>query len=96
MFCKYLRNQEMKIFNYEKKEMIPLTNEEAETYEKQKVCHIHEKEFSTNEKYRKVKDRCHYTEKFRGAAHNNCNLRYRIPKEIPIVFIMVLYTIVIL
>ena len=24
--------------------------------------------------------------KYRGAAHNICNLRYRIPKEIPIVF----------
>ena len=25
-------------------------------------------------------------EKYRGAAHNICNLRYKIPKEIPIVF----------
>ena len=24
--------------------------------------------------------------KFRGAAHSNCNLRYKIPKEIPVVF----------
>ena len=30
----------MKIVNYEKKEMIPLTDEETEFYEKQKVCHI--------------------------------------------------------
>ena len=29
---------------------------------------------------------CHYTEKFRGAAHNICNLRYKVPKEIPVVF----------
>ena len=34
----------------------------------------------------KVKDHCHYTGKYRGAAHNICNLRYKIPKEIPIVF----------
>ena len=26
--------------NYEKKEMIPLTNEETNSYEKQKVCYI--------------------------------------------------------
>ena len=26
------------------------------------------------------------TGKYRGAAHNICNLRYKIPKEIPIVF----------
>ena len=29
---------------------------------------------------------CHYTGKYRGTAHNNCNLRYKVPKEIPIVF----------
>ena len=35
--------------------------------------------------YQKVRDHCHYTGKFRGAAHNICNLRYVI-KKIPIVF----------
>ena len=34
----------------------------------------------------KVKDYCHYTGKYRGAAHDICNLRYKIPKEIPVVF----------
>ena len=34
----------------------------------------------------KVRDHCHYTGKYRGAAHNICNLRYKILKEIPIVF----------
>ena len=29
---------------------------------------------------------CHYTGKYRGAAHGICNLRYNIPREIPIVF----------
>ena len=37
-------------------------------------------------KYHKVKDHCHYTGKYRGAAHDICNLRYKIPKEIPVVF----------
>ena len=93
IFCKDLRDQAMKIINYEKKDMIPLTNEEKGFYEKQKVCYICEKGFCTdkNDKntfklYRKVRDHCHYTEKFRGAAHNICNLRYKIPKEIPAVF----------
>ena len=36
-------------------------------------------------KHHKVKDHCHYTGKYRVAAHNICNLRYKIPKEIPIV-----------
>ena len=34
----------------------------------------------------KVRDHCHFTGKYRGAAHSKCNLRYKIPKEIPIVF----------
>ena len=36
--------------------------------------------------YHKVRDDCHYTRKFRGAAHSICNLRYKKPKEIPVVF----------
>ena len=43
----------------------------------------------SDKKHYKVRDHCHYTGKCRGAAHNICNLRYKIPKEIPIVFIMV-------
>ena len=35
---------------------------------------------------KKVRDHCHYTGKYRNAPHNICNLRYKIPKEIPIVF----------
>ena len=39
-----------------------------------------------DKKYYKVRDHCHYTGKYRGTAHNICNLRYKIPKEIPEVF----------
>ena len=42
-----------------------------------------EKEFKL---YQKVRDHCHYIEKFRGAAHSICNLKYEVPKEIPVVF----------
>ena len=38
--CKGLSDLAMKIINYEEKKMIPLTNEENESDEKQKVCHI--------------------------------------------------------
>ena len=38
-----------------------------------------------DENKRKVKDHCHYTGKFRGAAHSKCNLNYKVPKDIPII-----------
>ena len=89
-FCVDLKEHATKINNYEKKEMIPLTKEEKKIHRQQKVCYICKKGFSTdhddNKKYHKVKDHCHYTGKYRGAAHDICNLRYKIPKEIPVVF----------
>ena len=70
-----------------KKDMIPLTKTEEENCNNQKVCSICKKEFDkSHKKHHKVRDHCHYTGKYRGAAHNICNLRYKIPKEIPIVF----------
>ena len=33
-------------------------------------------------KHHKVKDHCHYTGKYRGAAHDISNLKCKIPKEI--------------
>ena len=67
--------------------MIPLTKKEQKKYNNQKVCYICKKEFDkSDKKHYKVRDHCHYTGKYRGVAHNICNLRYKIPKEIPIVF----------
>ena len=47
-FCKDLKKGATKIINYEEKEMIPLTDEENKSYEKQKVCYICKKEFRTD------------------------------------------------
>ena len=86
-FSKDLREHASKIINYEKKKMIPLTTEEKIYHNKQKICYICKKEFNNNDKKNyKVRDHCHYTSKYRGAAHSICNLRYKVPKEIPIVF----------
>ena len=86
-FCKDLREHATKIINYEKKDMIPLTKKEEKNYNNQKVCYMRKKEFDkSDKKHYKVRDHCHYTGKYRGATHNICNLRYKIPKEIPIVF----------
>ena len=86
-FCKDLQEHATKIINYGKKKMIPLTKKEEKNHNKQKVCYICKKEFNTDDKkHYKVKDHYHYLGKYTGAAHNICNLSYRIPKEIPILF----------
>ena len=82
-FSKDLREHASKIIDYEKKKMIPLTTEEKIYHNKQKICYICKKEFSNNEI---IRDHCHYTGKYRDATHNICNLRYKVSKEIPIVF----------
>ena len=63
--------------------------EEKKSHREQKVLYICKKEFSNDEndkRYFKVKDHCHCPGRYRGAAHNICNLRYKAPKEIPVVF----------
>ena len=86
-FCKDLKEHATRIINYEKKKIIPLTKEEKMNYNVQQICYICKKEFDKSDKKNyKVRDHCHYTGKYRGAAHNICNLRYKVPKEIPVVF----------
>ena len=71
--------------------MVPLTHEENNFYNKQKICYICEENFYIDKddkdyvNRKKVKDHCHYTGKFRGAAHSKCNLNYKVQKEIPII-----------
>ena len=42
--------------------------------------------YAKDKNYRKVGDHCHYTGKYRGAAHSICNLRFNIPSKTPAVF----------
>ena len=69
--------------------MIFSTDNENKFYEKQKKFYICQKEFcyDKNEKkkfklYQNVRDQCHYTGKFRGAAHSICNVNYNLPLEV--------------
>ena len=71
--------------------MIPVAYEENKYYTKQEPCHICEEKFcidkgdENHKNKRKIKDHCHYTGKFRGAAHSKCNLNFKVPKDIPII-----------
>ena len=65
---------------YFKKRLI-MTNEDEEIYNNSQICWICKVKLNTDE----VRDHCHVTDKFRGAAHNKCNLKL-IPRKLPIIF----------
>ena len=54
-------------------------------YVNKKLCYDKNEE-SKFKLYQKIKDYCHYTGKFRGAAHSICNSRYKVSQKIPVVF----------
>ena len=60
------------------------TIKDKEKFIKSEECWICKKGFSKNDK--KVRDHCHFTGKFRGAAHNDCNLKVNKPKFTPVFF----------
>ncbi|XP_022805804.1 uncharacterized protein LOC111342944 [Stylophora pistillata] len=69
-----------------KKEMI-FTDSDVEIFENATCCLLCEGAFNDEHNdYKKVRDHCHYTGKFRGAAHNKCNLLARRPTFTPVIF----------
>ena len=84
-FCETIMAEAKRLYkSAPKKPMDKLTKEQTVEFVTAKECHICFKKFSPKD--RKVRDHCHYTGKYRGAAHSSCNLRYRIPDYIPVVF----------
>ena len=72
------------MFNKPRKSMEKLTKEQWTVFNNSKTCHICMKEFGDDKD--KVRDHCHYTGLFRGAAHYKCNLLYKIPNFVPVFF----------
>ena len=81
-FCKDLKDHAKRIVGFKRKFITPLTKDEEDSYDKKNACHICMKDLDSD----KVKDYCYFTGKYRGAAHNTCNLKYKIPKNIPVIF----------
>ena len=82
-FFKYIWSQARQLCNdYPEKPMIPLTKTQWKEYNSSNKCHICLTRISDN----KVRDHCHYTGYYRGPAHSMCNLRYKVPSFIPVVF----------
>ena len=88
--CTSLREHAKNVIDFEKKKMLPLTKEELKSSQDGKECHICRKKilqkFAKDKNYRKVRDHCHYTGKYRGVAHSICNSKFNVSNEITAVF----------
>lgn len=67
-------------------EMKELTKEEQQNFNDARICHICEKEFENSVHDVRVRDHDHRTGLYRGAAHILCNVNYKEPRFIPIIF----------
>ena len=75
-----------KIMKKEFNKPLRMTKEDEEKFQKANECHICNKKY-TNEDI-KVRDHCHITGKYRGSAHQECNLKLKVnPEEIKILVI---------
>ena len=74
---------------YLKPKPLNLTPQEEKDFQSTTHCHICEKNLfrdkETN-KNRKVRDHCHFTGEYRGAAHNERNLKCKKPLILPVIF----------
>ena len=80
---KYCKNVMKKEFN----KPLKMTKKDEDKFKKAEECYICDKKY-TNKDIR-VRDHCHITGKYRGSAHQECNLKLRVnPEEvkIPVIF----------
>ena len=69
-----------KKFSYPKK--VKMSEDDNTVFEEATQCHICNEALNGD----KVLDHDHYNGKYRGAAHNQCNINYTTPKHIPVIF----------
>lgn len=60
------------------------TKDDEEEFQKADKCHICVKEYNKTDV--RVRDHCHLTGQYRGSAHQDCNLNFRITDKIPVIF----------
>ena len=83
-FVEWLEEDIKEIANIPEKKTI-FGKEETARFNKETKCWICKGEFKEDDD-KKVRDHCHFTGRYRGAAHNSCNLKYRKPNFTPVVF----------
>ena len=84
IFVEKLKEVTKGIYNdfYCRPKPLKLNSEEQKSFQQAKNCHICGYELKED----KVRDHCHFTGKYRGAAHNKCNLMCKKPKLLPVIF----------
>ena len=84
IFVEKLTEATRGIYNdiYRRPKPLLLTKEEQKLFDEAEICHICNKELKND----KVRDHCHFTGQYRGAAHNTCNLNCRKPLILPVIF----------
>ena len=68
---------------------LKLTPQEQKDFQSATMCHICEQDLNVDKKTGhifKVRDHCHFTGEYRGAAHFDCNLKCRKPLILPVIF----------
>ena len=81
VFIKWLEDDVKFLANIEEKKMV-FTRKDEKQFNKASDCWICGEELGND----RVRDHCHYTGRYRGAAHNSCNLKYSKPKDVPVFF----------
>ena len=83
-------NTQEKVIDCEKKNTLPLTKGKLKSHQDARNSYICGKrtleKLSKSIDCWKVTDHCHYTGKYRGAAHVICNSKFIVPNKIPIIF----------
>ncbi|CAH3022142.1 unnamed protein product, partial [Porites evermanni] len=84
IFVEKLTEATQSIYNdfYRRPKPLILTKDEQKSFDKAMICHICNKDLFED----KVRDHCHFTGQYRGAAHNSCNLKCRKPLVLPVIF----------
>ena len=81
VFIKWLEDDIKFLANIKPKKMV-FTREDEKQFNTTSDCWICGEELGND----RVRDHCHYTGRYRGAAHNKCNLNYRKPESVPVFF----------
>ena len=83
IFVENLESDIRKIYNmFEFPKKVNMSKTDQIAYDTAVHCHICLGDLGKD----KVLDHCHLTGKYRGAAHNKCNLDYKVPDFFPVIF----------